>query len=233
MTSIDVKRAWLALATAFVAVGFVFQSWPDLDLWISGLFFDGTNGFALASSSTANALRHGIWNISIALVLIAVAGLIAGLAGWVSATLKRKFGLIVALYVLGPGVLVNGILKAHWGRARPADVTEFGGSSAFTPPWPPADQCVANCSFVSGEGSAAAALFVSLLLFLPEVRSRLPRWCAPVYLASAFIVSVTGVALRVAMGRHFASDTAFAVIFVLAIALALYAWIFHQRASRN
>ena len=42
----------------------------------------------------------------------------------------RLWGFVVALYVLGPGLIVNALLKSYWGRARPAAV--FEGEARFT-----------------------------------------------------------------------------------------------------
>ena len=38
---------------------------------------------------------------------------------------------LMATLALGPGLLVNVILKDHWGRPRPIDVTQFGGEQHF------------------------------------------------------------------------------------------------------
>ena len=45
--------------------------------------------------------------------------------------LRAAWFLVVTL-ALGPGVVTNLILKDHWHRPRPIDVTEFGGSFRFT-----------------------------------------------------------------------------------------------------
>src|SRR5262249_20420627 len=40
---------------------------------------------------------------------------------------RREATLVLLTLVLGPGLLVNGVLKDHWNRPRPRDVVEFGG----------------------------------------------------------------------------------------------------------
>jgi len=61
---------------------------------------------------------------------------VAGLAAYAAARgekIARKYAapcLVVVLTVLlGPGLLVNGVLKNGWGRPRPADVAHVGGSA--------------------------------------------------------------------------------------------------------
>ncbi|MEI9804295.1 MAG: hypothetical protein WDN48_07260 [Pseudolabrys sp.] len=56
---------------------------------------------------------------------------------------------------LGPGLAVNVLLKDHWGRPRPIDVTQFGGMDKFVPWWDPRGACPNNCSFVSGDVAGA------------------------------------------------------------------------------
>src|SRR5690606_18059807 len=133
----------------------------------------------------------------------------------------REAGFIFLLYLLGPILLVNGVLKTYWGRARPVDVAEFGGAATFTPPWLPADQCVANCSFVSGEGSAATALLLAFVVLAPDAWRLFPRRAFALYALAGLVLPATGLALRIMTGRHFLSDTIFAVLLVLSLALGL------------
>ena len=71
----------------------------------------------------------------------------------------RRFGALdvrAAVFLLlslalGPGLLVNTVLKDHWGRARPAQIDGIRRRSQhFTPALVPADQCARNCSFPAG-----------------------------------------------------------------------------------
>jgi lipid A 4'-phosphatase len=130
--------------------------------------------------------------------------------------------MITALFILGPGVLVNLVLKSVSGRARPADVTLFGGDANFTPAWLFSDQCVSNCSFVSGEGSGAAALVISGVLVLLELRSRLGDFWLRIGTTALVLLGVMAAAQRVATGRHFLSDTVFAILLIFGLAVVLH-----------
>ncbi len=220
---IDHRRAALWLAACFAAALAIFALLPGLDIRVSALFYHPGEGFWLAGDARLQALREFVWDLSIAAVLLsALALILAALRRPFRAFGARQAGFVFLLYLLGPILLVNGILKQYWGRARPGDIAEFGGTREFTPPWLPADQCASNCSFVSGEGSAAVALAITLVLLAPVVRAALPRALFGAYVALGVVLPVAGVALRVATGRHFLSDTVFAALFVLAIALALH-----------
>jgi len=77
---------------------------------------------------------------------------------------------LVLTLALGPGILANVVLKDHWGRIRPIDVAEFGGSGRFTPWWDPRSACAANCSFIAGEPSGAFWTLAPAALAPPQWR---------------------------------------------------------------
>ncbi len=195
---------------------------PDLDLAVSGLFYTPGQGFLLAVSPVLEGFRTAIWDLSIVVFLVTLLGVILAL-------FRRRLGpvpsgvwiYLFTIYVLGPMLLVNGILKAHWGRARPAHVVEFGGQYQFTPFWWPSDQCLKNCSFVSGEVAAAFAVSLAVLILVGTAGRRLGgalRWACRAF---ALVLPLLVMAQRVAAGRHFLSDVIFAGLFVLLLAYVL------------
>jgi len=233
MPRVDHRAVAIGLGLLTLAALAVFVAFPRLDLTVSGWFYRPGDGFWMARITWVEGLRNGIWNLSIATFLMSALALFLSAAGHpIGGTGAREAGFIFLLYLLGPILLVNGILKEYWGRARPVDVAEFGGAAAFTPAWLPADQCASNCSFVSGEGSAAAVLALAFLVLAPRAHRALPRWAFAAYAAAGTLLPAAGLALRLATGRHFLSDTVFAVLLVLALALALHRLLFGRRAGR-
>ncbi|MCC0062522.1 MAG: phosphatase PAP2 family protein [Defluviimonas sp.] len=218
----DLGRAWILLAAAYAAAAVIFSLWPGIDLWVSGLFYRPGAGFFLARSGALELLRETVWGASV-LVALAAAGLLvlSALGRPLPIGTRAEAAFVFLLYLLGPVLLVDGLLKRFWGRARPASVTEFGGTLDFTVALVPADQCHRNCAFVSGEGAAAAALGVTFALVLPRLLPQLPPRMRRPMIALAILLPLAGMALRVMTGRHFLSDTVFAVLFVMTIALAL------------
>ncbi|MFY0619930.1 phosphatase PAP2 family protein [Shimia sp.] len=205
------------ILTAFLAL--VFLAFPSLDIAFSNLFYKTETGFWLADLHSVQWLREIIWQ---AIVLVALMSLVAlGFTKVFRSTtpvLNKVWEVIVLTYLLGPALLVDAILKSHWGRARPSATTDFGGTAEFTPAFVLSDQCARNCSFVSGEGSGVTALLIAVLLI---VHNQTPAWHHRWIKAGAFVLFVAGLSLRVLMGRHFLSDTLLAVLFVTMIALAL------------
>ena len=65
----------------------------------------------------------------------------------------RDPGLFFALLlVIGPGILVNVVVKPCWNRPRPCNVVEFGGPRPFLPVWQWGDN-KNDASFPSGHAA--------------------------------------------------------------------------------
>ncbi|TCL00611.1 membrane-associated PAP2 superfamily phosphatase [Shimia isoporae] len=205
------------ILTAILAM--VFAIWPGLDLWFTGLFYDPEYGFWLAHIEFVKHLREFIWKLIILTFLLAFGALVFTKTFRSTTPVLNKVWEVATLtYVLGPMLLVDVILKSHSGRARPSTVEEFGGNLTFSRAFEISDQCEKNCSFVSGEGSGVTALLITVLLV---VRNSAPARYTRFVTLAAFAVTAAGLSLRVVMGRHFLSDTVFAVLFVTMIALGL------------
>jgi len=213
-------RASLSLLAATLLAALVFTLWPGLDLLASAPFHDATTGAWLAEAPALAFLREALWTaMELATPAFALMFLLALARRKAAAVPARLWGFALLAMALGPGLLVNGLLKDHWGRARPRTIAEFGGEAAFTPALEIADQCAKNCSFVSGEVAAAATL--SLVLWL--IASARLQGAARKALA-AVLVAATALSgfLRLAGGGHFLSDTVFAVLFAALLTLALW-----------
>lgn len=234
MPAIDMRRLAIALLVTAILLGTIFAAFPQIDLATTGAFFDGRR-FPAASWHWLSVLRNGLWDISIVIVLLSLVGLTVAVLRkrdvlWLPA---RLWGFIFALYVLAPGLLVNGLLKQFWGRARPDTVTQFGGDSLFSPFYRISDQCSSNCSFVSGEGSGAMALGIVILVVVWHLRPRIAGWVYNAGLVLAVAVPLIAGVQRVVVGRHFLSDAVFAAVFTVAIALVLYRFLLHPISGLN
>tara|TARA_R110000868_G_scaffold47339_3_gene155367 strand:- start:2102 stop:2806 length:705 start_codon:yes stop_codon:yes gene_type:complete len=188
---------------------FLFMFFPGLDLAVSGIFYIPGTGFTWDADGVMEFARSAMPVIiigSFAFCLILwVAGIWFEQWFW-GVTTPRAVFLMITLLV-GPGLMVEALLKPNWGRARPKDITLFGGEAAFTPPLWVADECGHNCSFVSGH--AALAFWVTAYAWL------LPRqWRLTGIVAGTAFGLVMGF-VRIAQGGHFLSDVIFAGVIVL------------------
>jgi lipid A 4'-phosphatase len=209
-------RAVAAFGAALVAAAALFLFFPGIDLWAAGLFYRPGDGFFLSSWGPVRAVYAAVPYLTDAVVIGVVAlyllGLRRGRPVWRVDGRGAAF-LLLAL-ALGPGLLVNTVLKDHWGRARPTQVTEFGGTQIFSPAPLPADQCARNCSFPAGH-PAMGFYLVSFALLLQDRRRSAAAG------AAVAVGALVGVA-RMAQGGHFLSDVVFSGLLVCGVSVLLH-----------
>lgn len=221
------SRGVAAYAAAFVLAAAIFLLFPGIDLWAGALFFRPEGRFLFGDWGPVRAIYRGVPYV-VELVAIGVPALCL-----ISLWRGRSFGqldvraaafLLLSL-ALGPGLLVNAVLKDHWGRARPAQVEEFGGPQQFTPALIPADQCARNCSFPAGH-PAIGFYLVSFAFLVRDPKQR--RMAQGAAIAAGALIGVA----RMAQGGHFLSDVVFSGLLVYATSWLLYRAIIVHDALR-
>ena len=219
------SRVLLVIA---IVAAIVFTIFPDIDLWMSGLFYRPDGGFYLKDSWWAVAIYDSIPIIVIAVGVGSLLFLVGNLAR------KRQVGplsnrfllFMLAALAVGPGLVVNAGFKDNWGRARPRDVTEFSGEKQFTPALQPTDQCGRNCSFVAGHPSVV--FWLAALGFAVVARKRRNQ----VFAAAAALGLVAGFG-RIVQGGHFLSDVIFSGLSVFAVVWVLATYVFKLDEKRD
>ena len=213
-------KATVWLSAAFIAVSAVFVLIPQIDLAVSRAFFTPDVGFE----------TKGLWYerlIHRSVGVLLVLGNMALLVLWRSkrfanpgvVTLRGKELVFLLVFLaLGPGLIVNGLLKESWGRARPAQILQFGGNRDFTPAFVLSDQ--EGKSFSSGHAAASFYWIVVALLIAPR-----PKWWT--YLAAAYCLIVSW--MRIAAGGHFLSDVLTSIFVMALLALAMYGAAYERR----
>ncbi len=203
---------------AGVLVGGVFAIEPSFDLQVARYFTrQDVKDFLAEAHPFLDALRFFNFQLTILLLFLSFGAIAAKmLRPSMAMVLPARISIFVILvFALGPGLLVNGLLKEFWSRPRPRALFEFGGSHHFMAWWDPGGTCIKNCSFVSGEASSAFAV-LALAALAPS-----PLRYLSIGLAIAYGASVSFI--RVAVGAHFLSDVLFAGIFT-----ALVVWLLHS-----
>jgi len=200
------------ILVCFAISSLLLALFPSIDISISRMFFD--NGFYLQGQRWKTLFQDGV-NYFLYLSMLSVLGIYAfnrfTKRNWCGVDAKKVLYLVLVL-ILGAGLIVNVIFKENFGRARPRDIMEFGGSKHFTPALVISHECDSNCSFSSGEGAGA---FFSLALAMALSRKR-----ALLLVGFAFgsVVSL----YRIAAGAHFFSDCVVSFFVMLIVADALY-----------
>ena len=224
------NRTGLLIALGIAAaVGLTFGFYPELDLRVARYFFDfksGGNNFRLRIYPPLMIARDaGLW-VGTLIIAPALAALI-----WKLILPRRKLLIsgrailfLTATLALGPGLLVNVVLKDHWGRSRPIDVTQFGGPEHFVPWWDPRGDCPNNCAFVSGDVSGAFWTIAPAILTPPPLRA--------VAVGAALTLGTGMAIMRVMAGAHFVSDVIFAGVFTFLIIWLMHGLIYRWPRTR-
>jgi len=226
------SRTGLVIALALaVAVGLLFGLLPDLDLALERPFYDpawaSIGGFLAAYNPLLNRLRDLARVISALLVAPAILAVLGKLVAprWRMLIPGRAAVLLISTLALGPGVLTNLVLKDHWGRPRPLDVTAFAGDLQFMPWWDPRGDCPTNCAFVAGEPSGAFWTLAPAALAPPAWRGAAT--------AAALVFGAAVGLIRMVGGGHFFSDVAFAGVFTFLVIWGTHGLLFRWPATRT
>lgn len=203
------------------ALGALLVAVPQIDLAIAGLFHDPFDGFYLRENPLVRLVFLGVPWITRSVVVSLLLFLLAAWTIWRRRAFfsrQRRAALYLLLVmIIGPGLLVNTLFKDNWGRARPSQVEEFGGTKQFTRAALPADQCAKNCSFVSGHASVGF-FFLAFAYVWPRRRI--------LWLASGTALGLGIGLVRIMQGGHFFSDVIFCGIVVYLSARVLHALMF-------
>lgn len=151
------------------------------------------------------------------------AAALALFAGSMKGKVGRKYAkpslVVILTVIIGPGILVNGILKNYWGRPRPADVVQFGGEQEYRKVWPPG---------IPGNGKSFPCGHCAMAFSVASGAAFFPIY--PVAATGALVAGVAyGVVMgiaRMAQGGHFPTDVLWSGILVLAVIAGLYYLVF-------
>jgi len=220
MTDPLFTRLHITALTTALCITVIFTLWPGIDVMVSAAMTDGEGNFIAAQMSFPSAFNAWLRKLTeIAAVLTILYTCWLWLARRADQNWLRCWSFLSGSFLLGPGLIVNLLLKEHVGRARPASITLFGGEGQFTAAFQITDQCTTNCSFTSGEAALSAAWAFALVALLWGGLSARGRIWALFAGGSLVLISP---ALRVILGRHFLSDVLVSVLIAALTTLAMY-----------
>lgn len=197
--------AWLLpIALIFVITPFT----PYIDLAVTKYFYDPNQGFSSHPFYTF-MYKYGPLPADIT----TAGAIIVFMASYISKKFKnwRHPALVLILTMgIGSGIFIHGILKDHWGRPRPKQVIEFGGTQSFRPYYHPNifNQPEPSKSFTCGHCSVGFYFF-ALALIGRSLRNRLLFWSG---LILTLFLGVSLSVTRIAQGGHFVTDILFSAL---------------------
>lgn len=200
----------------------------EIDLWMSRFFFQN---HTFSSNSFWSWLY--IYGLAPAWILTAIA-----FAGLIASFIKSKSSwrnpclYLIATFALGGGLIIHACLKDHWGRPRPKQTIEFGGTQDFRPYYKPnlsKSQAEPSKSFPCGHASSGFYFFS--LAFLGAIyHSRFIYWLG---MSLAWGLGILLSLTRIAQGGHFFSDTLATALIMWLTALGLAYLFFHQKLKNE
>jgi len=202
------------LTIGTIVVFWLFMAHPQWDLAVARMAY-GDGRFWADRGGLVHALRMIFWNAALVMVVVAIIALsLAHSYAWPRRLLPaREWNIILWAFIIGPGLLVNVLLKGFSQRARPYDLLSFGGDKFYAPIGQLSGQCDTNCSFVSGEVSGTTAFCLAMVILIQHHQPRLgARWTRAAYGALAASLAYV-IGHRVLSGGHFLSDALLAALF--------------------
>ena len=200
----------------FLVISCVFiTSGPSIDLYVSGLFYYGSQQFALQSFDLISIFFRDIL-LPLILIYILILPIVGRFTKIDKIFFNYRFSIkeIILLWgsqIIGVLIFVNLILKNLWGRARPNDILPLGGKESFSPWYEITNVCESNCSFVSGDASVGFSI-----IFLYLITKKIFFFYASVVAGVVFGL------IRIMAGGHFLSDIFFAGIFIVILNIILF-----------
>tara|TARA_B100000287_G_scaffold148143_2_gene139879 strand:- start:688 stop:1368 length:681 start_codon:yes stop_codon:yes gene_type:complete len=214
MKYLKLKSLLIINSFFFIFFFIFFLVFPESDIYFSSLFYEN-NKFISEKIIFIKSLRTFLKDL---MVLIPIVALIILLVNFLKKKKSKTFlnlrvkmsliGLIIGP-IVGSGIIANWYFKDQWGRARPVHITEFGGDKYFTQAFVKSNQCEKNCSWISGESSAAFSFFVGTLILKN-----------PLFFFLNLVFGIIVSFCRISMGGHFLSDNLFALFFMVYLAIA-------------
>ena len=126
---------------------------PSIDIYISSLFYYGNSHFLLQSYYDVTIFfRKIILPLLIIYIYVFPIFSIFFPIKFLYFDYKFKIKDLIFLWISGSInllIIINLFLKNFWGRARPGDVLQLGGTENFSPWYQVSNACNTNCSFVS------------------------------------------------------------------------------------
>lgn len=211
------QKVWLWPLLAFILIT---PFTPYLDLTIALAFYQ--NNQFVEEGFYPFIYKYGI----IPAQFVFIIAIAIYLGSFFSAKLKdwRHFALVMILTLaVGAGLITHVLLKDHWGRPRPKQVIEFGGTQPFRPYYQPNffHQPQPSKSFPCGHCTMGFYFFaVALIGWRLENKSLFYGG-----LVTALFLGLLLSIARMSQGGHFLSDTLAGALVMWLTAYVFVQWI--------
>jgi lipid A 4'-phosphatase len=206
------------LPLSIFATGVLITLATNLDLNVEAWFFDETSRSWPVGKIAPFELAYHFGELAgIIPGVIALTVLIGSIWAKRYVRWRRACWFVLALLVVAPLIIVNGVLKNNWGRPRPRNVHEFGGSYQYQPTLVIGQECGGRKSFPCGHAAMGFSCMAPYFIFKARKHKGAIYWFWGGVAAGLFI----GLA-RMAQGAHWPSDVvwSFGIVYFSGYVLA-------------
>lgn len=206
----------LIVLLSFACISTVIFWITDLDIRCTAIFYTPPPASESWSQEFNPLWQLFFYGAPLLVAFIAIGSAITLIMHYQHPYLGRYAAYIILTLALGPGLLINLVLKDHWGRPRPYQIQAFGGNMSYLPPLM-LGASSAHKSFPAGHASVGFSLCAFWFLW----RKRKPRLSKLALILSLALGFIMGLG-RIATGAHFLSDVLWSGFITFFIAWALY-----------
>lgn len=208
-------KDWATPIAVLLVLTVLFRIFP-WDLQLQSAFYQIENGWWFLEEHFLIILLDKYGYIpALIMSLLSAFVLIAGFRRFRFEKFRKIALLFLLTLAIGPGLFVHGVFKEHWGRPRPHDIVEFGGTFAHKEVLQSSSG--RGKSFPSGHASLGFILLVPYF-FLRKANRKI----ALSFLALGLCYGTLRGLGRMAQGAHFASDVLWSGGLVYLSGLGMY-----------
>ncbi len=206
---------WIIPALLLLTATVLFRIY-DLDMIIQSNYYDSEQGWFLKDVFPWNFLYH--YGNMPALIISLGSLILLGISYFQDSLLKfrKVFFYSILIMAIGPGLLINSILKDNWGRPRPRNIIEFEGHYQYEKPLE-FNSASSGKSFPCGH--ASMGFYLMAVYFI--LRRKRKKSAMGFLIVGIVYGGLIGFA-RIVQGGHFASDVIWAGGLVYLVSAGFY-----------
>ena len=214
------KLSYFVSLTLIVSI--LFTKWPKIDVLFSNIFFSSINKkFYFENNKTLYFIGNLAYFFMSLLLIYNIFSIIRKTIHYklININLFKKEVIFLLTFFIGSTLVIQGFMKHYFGRPRPIDIINFGGSKDFIPAYHISSQCKYNCSFVSFHTSIGVLLIIFSLERVNKIRKKLATF-------SCLFLGCFGLT-RILQGRHFLSDVIISA-YIITIIYYIISYIYNK-----
>jgi lipid A 4'-phosphatase len=208
------KKHLLFISFAFLVLLFI-TDYYSFDILISSFFYKDGTWSGNTNFITVFLRKYGTWfaNLTAIISLVLL---------FIHKKKRKLYTYMILVLLVGSGLVVNVLMKGHWGRPRPRIIKEFNGKENYRSFLRPKFQLKKYtgdyASFPSGHAANGFYLFAFFFMFIYLKKKKLSYLSLSFALVYGVLMSYT----RISQGAHFFSDVVCSAYIMYTVSYIFY-----------